>query len=164
MASAARIVFAIAALAFLCFAIFVHRMAIEARSWSPVQGTVSEAGVVAFGSGSDGATGIVEEHNPSIRYVYVAEGKTYTGHRIRVWDVGFNRASLADNYIGNRRKGDSLTVFYDPARPENAVVDLAYPISPVALSVAAAIACSVVAAFAKPMIRSLSGWLLRTEL
>ena len=87
-------------------------------------------------------------------------GKPYSGTRVRIWDATFNRSKLAEAYVGNRRKGDSVTVFYDPAHPESSVLDFAYPIASVAPLVLAAVVSGVIAVLAKPILRTLNTWLL----
>lgn len=61
------------------------------------------------------------------RYEYTVGGKAYAGTRAALEFNSYNSEAQARAKIGTARIGDQVTVWYDPAAPETAVIEKSPP-------------------------------------
>jgi hypothetical protein len=98
---------------------------LDEPSWSSVQGTVTEKGVLPFSTSFVGKYGSNYEntrYQPRINYRYRVGGRDYEGIRIgEGWTP--NYAARSDAVIALARYSRSpLTVYYDPTNPGRSVL------------------------------------------
>jgi hypothetical protein len=97
---------------------FVERSASE--RWAKAEGVVEDAGVYK----KVGRTALrrrTVEHSAAVHYKYTVKGKEHEGGRI-AFGPSENYSFLARAQAGQYRPGQKVTVYYDPARPESAVL------------------------------------------
>jgi hypothetical protein len=58
---------------------------------------------------------------PMVRYQYSCAGNSFTGYRITFNSIEYSHAN-AQQIVAHYTPGSSVTVFYDPLRPEEAVL------------------------------------------
>jgi hypothetical protein len=97
------------------------RMCKEARvtwTWPSTEGIVRGTEVLeTCGGGLKGRT----EFQPVVTYEYSAGGVTHTGKRIMLVDIS-SGSRYAHRIIARYPVGTSVTVYYDPASPQDAVL------------------------------------------
>ena len=92
----------------------------ETRSWPSTQGRILSSAIKAVTrfDYQDAA----ENFEPVITYNYVVAGKVYQGKRIRVTGMAYNKF-WARSTAKRCRVGRTVTVYYDPGSPEQAVLE-----------------------------------------
>ncbi|GIX45982.1 MAG: hypothetical protein KatS3mg131_0193 [Candidatus Tectimicrobiota bacterium] len=90
-----------------------------AAHWNPVRATVLSSRVLSYSTDSGPQT-----YRPEVTYAYTVEGVTYTGRTYSYYKTG------SEDYLVVKRKvetlfapGRHLTVYDNPQRPEEAVID-----------------------------------------
>jgi hypothetical protein len=89
--------------------------ALRSRGWSTASGRVLDEAIFSvrwqFGMA----------HSPAVLYEYQVDGETYRAHSVSYRGSIYRRGAQAalDRY----RPGQRVTVYYDPARPELAVLE-----------------------------------------
>ena len=96
------------------------------QSWPEVSGVVSQASVEEFfesGGTSDdfGQT----MYRPLIAYDYVVDGHEYRGHRIGAARTSASWRSHAESILARYPLNQSVTVYYNPADPKDALLERA---------------------------------------
>ncbi|HLM58000.1 MAG TPA: DUF3592 domain-containing protein [Pyrinomonadaceae bacterium] len=111
-----------AALTFVLSAV-VFRKARAVRRWSPVAATVIESEAVWGRTTRGGRTAWT--WLPRLTYQYEVGGRVYQGRRIAFYKrrTGFGAQEL----VARHPVGSLVQVHYDPARPEEAVLDPSFP-------------------------------------
>lgn len=69
----------------------------------------------------------VTHYVPVISYKYEVNGKNYTNKRITLENTEFETAKKANVYLAKYPIGMRMTVFYNPANPERAIVERTIP-------------------------------------
>lgn len=108
-----------AALLMAAFFVAVLRKRAAVGAWSPAHATVVESAAVWGITGSGGRT--AGTWLPRFTYQYEVGGRLYTGKRI-----AFYRrctGSRAQALVARHPVGSRVQVFYDPARPEESVLE-----------------------------------------
>jgi hypothetical protein len=91
----------------------------KAENWCETSGKITRAGIKSkFHTGSK-QTHII--YDPDIVYEYDVDGSLYYGSRL-----AFDQAKTQAK-VGLYQAGDSVTVFYDPDAPENAILERDLP-------------------------------------
>lgn len=91
--------------------VYTSLMAAKTWSWVGTQGAILESKVVFA---HDGAL------SPSIRYEYTVTGKKYAGRRVAY--RGYTEG-MARRWVRKYRKGQRVSIYYDPTRPSYAVLE-----------------------------------------
>ncbi|WNJ92472.1 DUF3592 domain-containing protein [Bosea sp. 685] len=90
----------------------------RAKSWLPVQGRITSSRMATRRSGvGEGATIV---NIPAVAYSFSAGGRSYQGSRISIGDIS---GPFAEEALGRYPVGAAVTVYYDPADPENCVLE-----------------------------------------
>lgn len=93
-----------------------------AQAWPTAQGTVLQSWVRKSSSTDDDGS-VSYSYYPEIHYQYQVMGTEYQGNKIAFGPkVGGNR-SRAEKRIEEYPAGASLTVFYQPDNPANAIIE-----------------------------------------
>ncbi|HEY1076707.1 MAG TPA: DUF3592 domain-containing protein [Fontimonas sp.] len=83
-------------------------------------------------------------HRPALRYEYQAGGRRYTGSRISIGEIADNDPRL-DEILTRYAVGNRVTVYYQPDRPANSVLERDPPVAlPVLWGVVGAIFAGLV--------------------
>ncbi len=89
--------------------------------WLPAQGIVLSSEVKEYrSSGTEGT--IQTAFAPLVRYQYTCNGHTYPGIRITISAGNFSRLK-AEQIAARYPVGHTITAFYDPLHPEEAVLE-----------------------------------------
>jgi len=96
----------------------------QSRSWSMAVGKVKESAAVSKPVVSSGRRGTVGTHVVRLRYEFAVDGRTFTGTRQSLDDVGIIKIEeQAQREADAMPAGSSVRVFYDPGDPP----DLSWP-------------------------------------
>lgn len=100
------------------------RRSFQAAHWPTAPGRISDATADYLGpDSSDLPTG----HAVTIRYEYAVAGQPYTSERIAFFEGGpFTRLlgqRERDELVGRYQPGQGVSVYYDPAAPDQAVLN-----------------------------------------
>ena len=147
MANIGRTVLTIVAAALLLSALYVHLLAREVKSWPTTVGKLDSKGLVKYGAGSNGAgAGSDTDYAVYARYTYHVGGNVLHGSNVRMWDMTFNDRSAAERYLKDNT-GDTVQVFYNPAKPDRSYLDTAYPLTSVCFMLLAALMSGAASVF-----------------
>ena len=110
--------FALLGLVFIALYLRSRKQAATSQSWPGTPGTItaSEMNVV-----EDDESGDV--YAPSIAYEYRVGDRPFTSHRIRFGSASSRDRAKAEAVLGSYPAGKEVTVYYDPARPDQAVLE-----------------------------------------
>lgn len=126
-------------LAWIAATVFGYFRASATRGWPSAVGTVlaldyeeSRLSFYRKTTGADGSTG--PKFSVPMRYGYVVDGEQYVGKFFRINAVGKgvllsgSRTWLEDQLMVGHvyRPGNQVTVYYDPARPQRALLEKGY--------------------------------------
>ena len=90
------------------------------RAWQTLDWEEGSAEMLSSGVGApDGPRSRC--YPPRAAYSYSAEGKQFTGQRVRATDGCVSESELTE-FQAEFKKGDTVDVYYDPARPSEAVL------------------------------------------
>jgi|LSQX01.3.fsa_nt_gb hypothetical protein len=115
-------------LAFCVFGVFVlvmnardRKKAQASMGWPSVEGKILEQHVrVDMTSDEDGTR---VSYVPEALFGYAVEGSSYTGKRIEFgMEPSFNVREKAENFLTPYPTGSTVTVFYNPENPQEAVL------------------------------------------
>lgn len=103
---------------FLLYGIYVIGAYWSATRWPVTTGAVGESEVV---SGSESS------EFPRVIYTYSVDGRKFTSSRISPWVISTNARAAA--IVAKYPVGKSVSVSYDPDRPERSLLEPEMPIS-----------------------------------
>jgi len=90
------------------------------RAWQTLDWEEGSAEMLSSGAGApDGPRSRC--YPPRAAYSYSAEGKQFTGQRVRATDSCMSGNELRE-FQAEFKKGETVDVYYDPARPSEAVL------------------------------------------
>jgi hypothetical protein len=92
-----------------------------AQRWCETRGTIAHAAVRAVWERTSGQTLDWRSWWADVGYDYVVDGQSYRGQRVAFGYRGLSRAG-AEDVVARFPTGASVPVWYDPARPERAVL------------------------------------------
>jgi hypothetical protein len=154
-----RLVSVVLAVSLLLLASYVHILGNSVRSWPTTTGKLEQKSVVGFGGGSRFGS---NEYAVYILYSYHVGDRTLIGSNARVWDMTFNRRSLAEDYLQDGKVGTEVVVYYNPADPEQSYLSTAYPVTPVLMLILGAGISGAIGIFSARLSRFLSRWSIST--
>nr|WP_231734456.1 DUF3592 domain-containing protein [Lysobacter gilvus] len=94
------------------------RLGFDSLRWTRTTGTLERIWQVS--SSSESATD--DEHSVHAHYTYSVNGRTYKGRRLSYRTMSDLPFAEALDLMHGLRKGSEVDVYYDPARPERAVM------------------------------------------
>ncbi|NWF69370.1 MAG: DUF3592 domain-containing protein [Chloroflexi bacterium] len=109
--------FVIVALVLVVIALRSRAAAAASRGWPSVVGTVLASQIEMRRSGNTGRT-----PHPVVIYSYAVDGKQYTGNRIS-FGGSLGGSMIAYRKIEQYPAGSSVSVYYNPANPADAVLE-----------------------------------------
>ena len=118
------IIMALAALGLLFFLIYFLTLARAQASqgWPAIQGTIAESWIEETSTTDDDGS-IAYRYAPKVRYRYALMGKEYRGERIAFGPGKSGSRSGAGKGLAKYPKGGSALVYYNPEKPEDAVLE-----------------------------------------
>ena len=92
------------------------------EGWPASQGTILESWVrESTTTDDDGSTS--SHYYPEVRYAYQVMGVEYQGDKLTFGPKSGGAQSKAARIVSNYPKGVTVTVYYDPQKPSNAVLE-----------------------------------------
>ncbi len=114
-------VFVVFGLVFVIISITSKRRAAAAQTWPTTPGEITASRVdIHTSTDNDGHTSTT--YKPVVAYRYELMGLQYTGERIAFGANTFNRRK-SDEIIARYPVGQSVTVHYNPDKPQDAVLE-----------------------------------------
>ncbi|MBE2222281.1 MAG: DUF3592 domain-containing protein [Anaerolineae bacterium] len=86
--------------------------------WPSVEGRVTSS-LVDYSTDSDGG----DSYSPKVTYVYVANDLSYESRTIKFGENSYGSERKAQEITSRYPEGQAVTVFYDPANPDKAVLE-----------------------------------------
>jgi hypothetical protein len=95
------------------------------NSWPSTAGVIEEATIqTRHSTDSDGSTNT--SYSPHVRYSYRVGGADYSSTKISFgFGVGSSNYNKAQQWLAGYPQGKQVPVYYDPANPQNAVLERA---------------------------------------
>ena len=99
------------------------RTAHASRRWTPSDGRIASSEVTSHRSlDSNGTHTTIYE--PAVSYVYNANGRNYEGKQVDFGAIaGTSSPGWAENMVDKYPVGSPVQVFYNPAKPDQAVLE-----------------------------------------
>ena len=127
------LLFGAAAIGLLLWSLRGQRKAQASLRWPATTGTVLKSDVQSDNTASD--TSII--YYPVVEYAYKVNGQSYQGSRIRFGPVtGRSAPGPSQETVAKYPAGAHVAVYFDPDRPDEAVLERAAPGSNALLSAA----------------------------
>ena len=92
-------------------------------SWPYVQGRVIAASVRQVVERGDAETRDMTKYVPLVQYEYQVAGKTFQGNQLAFQEKSYNSHKKAFALVAAFAAGSQVMVFFDPANPQNAVLE-----------------------------------------
>ena len=103
--------------AIICWSAIVFHTQNASFHWPTVSGTIVQSERVFVEGGRD------SHYRADMTYNYKVNGKSYTSHRISLWSRDLSSYdSINGVFVKNHLPGTSVDVYYEPTRPEHAVL------------------------------------------
>lgn len=90
---------------------------LNCRTWQQIDGNLISASIYED-SDSEGVN-----YKPRIAYWYAVNGRSLRGEQIRFGDLSYTSRQAAERILARYSAGDTLIVYFNPARPDEAVLD-----------------------------------------
>jgi hypothetical protein len=87
------------------------------QHWPSTPGAITESTIME----TFGHAGRIEE--PKLSYTYILNGREYVGHTIAITEVDSSSRQAAQDKIAPYPVGRQFEVFYNPEKPEDAVLE-----------------------------------------
>ena len=111
------------ALVFLYFAGHAFYHGCRTSGWSEVQGHVTEMSLVESSVSVSRLHSITLKYRYALRYVYEVDGELYEGKRLAFGRSKEIPHTKVYGFMNRYGEGYLVTVYYDPANPNNAVLE-----------------------------------------
>ena len=99
----------------------------DSMNWPTVPGEITDVRIdqtrTMMVSNSSDTTSETVRYQPKVDYLYAVGGQQYQGSRINFTIMDFSFENRARKAIENYKVGATLPVAYDPADPQNSVLD-----------------------------------------
>ncbi|MBN2040216.1 MAG: DUF3592 domain-containing protein [Spirochaetes bacterium] len=99
------------------FGLYKYKTGKESVSWPSVKGKITYSRVEA------GRNNKKQEYLPSVKYIYRVNKKLYTGNNITASDVYQKTRGSANTILKKYPVGGEVSVYYNPANPDNSVLE-----------------------------------------
>ena len=103
--------------ALILFAVRNSRRAQASLAWPSVPGRITSSEVITISGRNE------DTHTPRVHYEYTVGGRTYTGRRIAFGGIRSFSQNAAMLLVEKFKPGTQAEVFYDPAAPDDAVLE-----------------------------------------
>ena len=107
---------------YIIISAFISRSKANASlNWSGTQGTVTES-IVRKKESYDSDNGTSTTYSPHVRYAYTVNQQPFESERIH-FGSGKTSRKAAEEVIGRYPAGSTVMAYYDPLKPEQAVLE-----------------------------------------
>jgi hypothetical protein len=113
--------FLFAGIATLGYGIISSMEAFYSQSWPAVEGVITLSQVDSYLSESD--SGTTTMYHPQVSYNFSVNDQDYHGDVINMDDISTSDIRAAEKIIARYPKGKVVLIYYDPGRPEKAVLE-----------------------------------------
>ena len=113
------ITFFILGVALILLAKHNAKRAAASLTWSAVQGTVTSSLLTSFTTDDNASV----NYQAKVEYNYTVAGKSYQGKRIAFGAAASNNQQAEEALVRKYAVGTTVEVFYDPAKPSDAVLE-----------------------------------------
>lgn len=125
------------------------RDGIRSNNWSATSGTITDSTINEFRDPDNNTV----RYSPVIHYEYRPDhpdfvGQTLQGERISFRSYSSNTPHVSEELVSRYRAGESVTVYFDPANPNNSVLETGTSLGSVILTGGAAIVLITLGFFA----------------
>lgn len=96
------------------------------RGWPTAEATIESSQVISRRSSSTTGTRSGRRYNPEIRFEFTVDGKPYTGDRVSFRDDHYGKREPAAEIAARYPVGSTVTVYYPPENPAEAVLEPTY--------------------------------------
>lgn len=107
---------------FTIYALVARRKAGQAQAWPAVQGRILSAHVLERKS-EDSEGNVSWSYQPVVEYEYVVMGSPYRSSRLAFGATGSGNRAQADQVAARYVPGMACTVYYNPQKPSDAVLE-----------------------------------------
>ena len=87
-------------------------------NWPAIDGQITSS-LVEHSTDADGA----DSYSPKVTYSYFLDNQPYEGHSIKFGENSYSNQRKAREILNRYPVGRAVIVFYDPANPENSVLE-----------------------------------------
>ena len=118
-------VFCVVGVVIALFLLYSVIRAYKSKGWPQTDGVIEKAGtrrVFVHAGEGDHITGHAAE-SVDYQYRYSVNGKTYHGRRVTFSDKAVKTRGALDKLTRNYREGQRVSVYYNPASPDKAVLE-----------------------------------------
>lgn len=98
------------------YAVYSRHLGARSRDWPSTQGTVIRSEVVPYRTR-------LTTHEVRIVYRYTVGGRSYISGNVRLFQLGLQSETAAQEVVDRYPVGKWVTVYYDPKHPELAVLE-----------------------------------------
>lgn len=108
-----------------CVGWWVRRKAAEAQTWPTAIATVTRSEVTTHRSKKSGSNTRTVTYEPAVSYRYEVDGNTHSSGRMGFFSQNSRYVSRAkaEQILARYPVGAEVTIYYNPAKPEEAVID-----------------------------------------
>jgi len=113
------VVFAGVGIGLTIYAYGLHGKAKASKNWPPADGTISSSSVSQHKSSSKDST----TYHAEVYYKYSVNGTNYSNNQVTFGDYGSGSPGHAQKIVNRYPAGKTVTVYYNPATPEESVLE-----------------------------------------
>jgi len=115
-------IFALVGVGLLAWWVIARRRAAASQAWPAAPGQITSAMVHSF-QRRDNEGDVTTYYEPRVEYAYTIAGETHTGKRIAFGAPASANRKRAEQAISHYAPGTAVEVYYNPARPADAVLE-----------------------------------------
>lgn len=99
------------------------KQAQAAKDWASATGNVVSLEIVEGQNRSSETQQVIRTYRPEVTYSYTVGGKEFKSSRIAFGKILYYQSAEAEAFKSKYGQGAQVPVFYDPAAPDQAVLD-----------------------------------------
>jgi hypothetical protein len=99
------------------------RLAVASAAWATAAGQIETVRIDTSYDNVSNTEIVQDTYVPKVDYSYTVEGKQYVGTRINFVRQHYARENKAKAVVANYTMGAAVMIAYDPADPQNSVLD-----------------------------------------
>jgi len=115
-------ILALVGIGLLAWWLISRRRAAASQAWPAAQGQITAASMHSY-TRSDNDGNDTTYYEPKIEYTYAVGGQTLTGKRVAFGAAATTNRAKAEQTVGRYTPGAPVAIYYNPARPQDAVLE-----------------------------------------
>lgn len=120
--------FAVAAFGFGAFALYFYfafrRYTQQAANWPTVPGKIVASSVESFRERKENSSLMTTHYRPLVEYTYDVRGRSYRGNQVTLGVKMTGMQGFAERLAAKYPEGKAVTVYYNPANPGTATLEI----------------------------------------